>query len=199
MAEYNFLSATVLLLLVFDPFGSIPVFSAALASVPAERRPLVVARECVIAFAVLALFLLGGDGFLRLMRLSSVSLQISGGVVLFLIALRMIFPTQGGIFGTLPDREPFVFPLAVPMLAGPSALATVLLLGAQSPGHTLEWLASLAVATAISAAILAVADRLQRFLGVAVVAAFERLMGLILAALAVEMLLAGLRSLKVIA
>jgi small neutral amino acid transporter SnatA (MarC family) len=159
----------------------------------------VVCRECIIAFVVLALFLLGGDAFLKLMRLSDVSLQISGGVVLFLIALRMIFPTPGGVFGALPDREPLIFPLAVPMLAGPSALATVLLLGARSPGHTLEWLASLAMATAISAVILAAADRLQRLLGEAVVAAFERLMGLILAAVAVEMLLAGLRTLKVIA
>ncbi len=197
--EYTFLSATVLLLLVFDPFGSIPVFSSALRRLPAERRPLVVCRECIIAFAILALFLLGGDGFLKLMSLSNVSLQISGGVVLFLIALRMIFPVQGGVFGALPEGEPFIFPLAVPMRAGPAALATVLLLGAQSPGHTLEWLAALAVATAISALILAAADRLQRLLGEAVVAAFERLMGLILAAVAVEMLLAGLRILKVIA
>ena len=197
--EYNFFSATVLLLLVFDPFGSIPVFSSALKNVPAERRTRVVARECVIAFVILALFLFGGKGFLRIMHLSDVSLQISGGVVLFLIALRMIFPTRDGVFGILPDREPFIFPLAVPMLAGPSALATVLLLGAQSPGRSIEWLGALAVATLVSTIILAAADRLQRALGEAVVSAFERLMGLILAALAVEMLLAGLRTLKVIA
>lgn len=196
--DYNFLSATVLLLLVFDPFGSIPVFSSALKGVPADRRRLVVCRECVIAFIVLALFLFGGEAFLHLMRLSNVSLQISGGVVLFLIALRMIFPTRDGVFGALPDREPFIFPLAVPMLAGPSALATVLLLGAQSPDRRFEWLGALAVATVISAIILGGADRLQRALGEPVVAAFERLMGLILAAVAVEMLLSGLRTLKVI-
>jgi len=75
----------------------------------------------------------------------------------------------------------------------------VLLLGAQSPGRTVEWLGALAVATIVSTIILAAADRLQRALGEAVVSAFERLMGLVLAALAVEMLLAGLRTLKVIA
>jgi len=196
--EYSFFSATVLLLLVFDPFGSIPVFASALKNVPAERRLRVVCRECVIAFAVLALFLFGGDAFLKLMHLSSASLQLSGGVVLFLIALRMIFPTREGVFGPLPDREPFIFPLAVPMLAGPSALATVLLLGAQAPNRTMEWLGALAIATIVSAVVLGAADKLQRTLGEPVVAAFERLMGLIVAALAVEMLISGLRILEVI-
>ncbi|HEX4329944.1 MAG TPA: MarC family protein [Burkholderiales bacterium] len=197
--EYNFFSATVLLLLVFDPFGSIPVFAAALDRVAVERRRVVLCRECVIAFAVLAAFLFGGEGFLQLMHLSNASLQLSGGIVLFLIALRMIFPSGDGIFGALPEGEPMVFPLAVPMLAGPSALATVLLLGAQQPERKLEWLGALALATIISALILSVADRLQRRLGEPVVAAFERLMGLILSALAVEMLLSGLRMIEVIA
>lgn len=193
--EYNFFSATVLLLLVFDPFGSIPVFASALKQVPPQRRLYVLCRECLIAFAILLLFLLGGEGFLKLMHLSSASLQISGGIVLFLIALRMIFPTPEGVFGALPDREPLIFPLAVPMLAGPSALATVLLLGAQAPARVGEWAAALAVATAISAAILAAADRLQQILGERVVAAFERLMGLILSAVAVQMVISGWKTL----
>jgi MarC family membrane protein len=197
--DYNFFSATILLLLVFDPFGSIPVFASALKSVPPERRLAVLCRECVIAFVILLAFLFGGEGFLKLMHLSNASLQLSGGIVLFLIALRMIFPSPDGIFGALPDREPMIFPLAVPMLAGPSALATVLLLGAQFPNRMLEWTAALAVATVVTALVLGLADRLQRALGEPVVAAFERLMGLILASLAVEMLLAGLRTLKVIA
>jgi len=197
--DYNFFSATILLLLVFDPFGSIPVFASALKRVAPERRLAVLCRECVIAFVILLAFLFGGEGFLKLMHLSNASLQISGGIVLFLIALRMIFPSPEGIFGALPDREPMIFPLAVPMLAGPSALATVLLLGAQFPTRMLEWTAALAVATAVTALVLGLADRLQRTLGEPVVAAFERLMGLILAALAVEMLLSGLRTLKVIA
>ena len=193
--DYNFFSATVLLLLVFDPFGSITVFAAALKRVPAQRRLFVLCRECVIAFVILLLFLLGGESFLKLMHLSSASLQISGGIVLFLIALRMIFPTAEGVFGALPDREPLIFPLAVPMLAGPSALATVLLLGAQAPARIAEWAGALAVATAISALILAAADRLQQALGDRVVAAFERLMGLLLSAVAVQMVIGGWRAL----
>lgn len=193
--DYNFFSATVLLLLVFDPFGSITVFAAALKRVPAKRRLLVLCRECLIAFLILLLFLLGGESFLKLMHLSSASLQISGGIVLFLIALRMIFPTAEGVFGALPDREPLIFPLAVPMLAGPSALATVLLLGAQAPARITEWAGALAAATAISALILAAAERLQRALGDRVVAAFERLMGLLLSAVAVQMIIGGWRAL----
>ncbi|MET0211319.1 MAG: MarC family protein [Burkholderiaceae bacterium] len=197
--EYNFFSATILLLLVFDPFGSIPVFASALKRVAPERRGVVLCRECAIAFAILLAFLFGGEGFLKLMHLSNASLQLSGGIVLFLIALRMIFPSPEGVFGALPDREPMIFPLAVPMLAGPSALATVLLLGAQFPNRMGEWTGALAVATIVTAIILGAADRLQRALGEPVMAAFERLMGLILAALAVEMLISGLRMLKVIA
>lgn len=196
--EYNFFSATVLLLLVFDPFGSIPVFAAALNRVAPERRRAVLCRECVIAFVILIAFLFGGEGFLQLMHLSNASLQLSGGIVLFLIALRMIFPPPEGVFGALPQGEPMVFPLAVPMLAGPSALATVLLLGAQQPERKMEWLGALALATVISALILSFADRLQRRLGEPVVSAFERLMGLVLSALAVEMLLSGLRTIDII-
>lgn len=194
--QHDFISATVLLLLVFDPFGSIPVFSSALQVVAPARRARVVLRECVIAFAVLTLFLIGGEGFMRLMHVSDASLSISGGIVLFLIALRMIFPTPDGVWGVLPQREPLIFPLAIPMLAGPSALATVLLLGARAPGRVGEWIAALALALTISAAILAAAGRIQAALGERAVAAFERLMGLILAAIAVEMTITGLRLVK---
>ena len=152
-----------------------------------------VLRECVIAFTVLTLFLLGGEGFMRLMQVSNASLSISGGIVLFLIALRMIFPSPEGVWGVLPQREPLIFPLAIPMLAGPSALATVLLLGARAPDRVGEWIAAVALALTISAAILAAAGPIQAALGERAVAAFERLMGLILAAIAVEMTITGLR------
>ena len=194
--QHDFFSATVLLLLVFDPFGSIPVCSSVLKMVAPERRARVVLRECVIAFCVLFAFLLGGAAFMRLMHVSDASLSISGGIVLFLIALRMIFPPPEGVWGALPQREPLIFPLAIPMLAGPSALATVLLLGARAPGRMLEWTAALAAATLISAVILAAADPIRTTLGEHVVTAFERLMGLILAAVAVEMTITGLRLVK---
>ena len=92
MTSYTFASATVLLLLITDPLGNIPIFASALKSVPDARRPWVILREVLIAFLLLLAFMFAGDGFLRVMNLSPLSLQIAGGVVLFLIALRMVFP-----------------------------------------------------------------------------------------------------------
>ena len=90
--NYTFASATILLLLITDPLGNIPIFANALRGVPPERRPRVILREVLIAFALLLVFLFFGAEFLRVMNLSDLSLQIAGAVVLFLIALRMIFP-----------------------------------------------------------------------------------------------------------
>jgi small neutral amino acid transporter SnatA (MarC family) len=190
----TFISAVVLLLLVCDPFGNIPIFISALRDVPRERRRSIILRECVIAFGVLTLFAFVGQPFLKLLGLSEVSLQMGGAVVLMLVAIRMVFPTKEGVYGLPPGGEPFIVPLAIPALAGPSALATVLLLVSRSPAQTLQWVGAIAVVMAICAVVLAFADELQRLLGERVTVAFERLMGLVLAAIAVELMLRGIRS-----
>ncbi len=191
--QYTFLSAVILLLLVADPLGNIPIFVAALRNVAPERKALVVLRECLIAFTILLLFMVFGNGFLALLGLSDISLQIGGGVILFLIALRMVFPVPEGIFGTSPGGEPFIVPLAIPALAGPSALGTVLLLVSRDPSRLFEWIGALAAAMLISAVVLAFSGHLQRLLGERALIAVERLMGLVLTAIAVEMILKGLR------
>ena len=190
----TFLSAVVLLLLVADPFGNVLIFVSALRDVPAERRLRIVLRECLIAFGVLSVFVFAGRPFLQTLGLSEVALQIGGAVVLMLVALRMVFPSPEGVYGQAPGGEPFIVPLAVPALAGPSALATVMLLVSRDPSRSLEWVAAIAVVMAISAMVLVSADRLQRLLGERVTLAFERLMGLVLAAIAVELLLRGVRT-----
>ncbi len=192
--ETSFVSATILLLLVTDPLGNVPIFVAALRAVPPHRKAFVILRECLIAFAILLLFMVFGDRFMDALGLSDVSLQIGGGVILFLIALRMVFPVPEGIFGLSPAGEPFIVPLAIPALAGPSALATVLLLVSRDPGRLFEWVAALSVALATSAVVLVFSDKLQRRLGERVMSAFERLMGLVLIAIAVEMMLKGIRA-----
>jgi small neutral amino acid transporter SnatA (MarC family) len=142
---------------------------------------------------VLVLFMVSGQGFLALMRLSERSLEVAGGVILIIIAIRMIFG-GGEIYGTdVGHREPFVFPLAVPLLAGPSAMATVLLLASRQPEHLFTWIGALTAALAISGVVLLAADRIRRALGTSMVAAIEKLMGLVLTAVAVEMILAGLK------
>lgn len=189
---YTFASATILLLLITDPFGNIPIFANALKNVAPARRTRVILREILIAFAVLLAFMFVGDRFLRIMNLSDLSLQIAGGVVLFLIALRMIFPPAAGEVQEMTG-EPLIVPLAIPAIAGPSAMATVMLLVSQQPERRLEWVAALTVTMLVGAVVLLLAERIQRVLGSRVVVAIERLMGLILVAVAVEMLLRGIK------
>ncbi len=191
--NYTFASATILLLLITDPFGNIPIFAHALKSVAPERRTIVILREVLIAFGLLLGFMFVGDSFLRLMNLSQLSLQIAGGVVLFLIALRMIFPPVAGETAEAVG-EPLIVPLAIPALAGPSAMATVMLLVSQAPERRMEWVAALCVTMAVGALVLVLAERIQRVVGERVVIAIERLMGLILVAVAVEMLLRGIKA-----
>jgi MarC family membrane protein len=190
----TFFSAVLLLLLVADPFGNIPIFISALRDVPPERRLKIVLRECLIAFVVLSVFVFAGRPFLQTLGLSELALQIGGGVVLMIVALRMVFPSAEGVYGAAPGGEPFIVPLAVPALAGPSALATVMLLVSKDPARSLEWVGAIAVVMAVSALVLVFAGRIQALLGERVTLAFERLMGLVLAAIAVELLLRGVRS-----
>ncbi|MEY3953536.1 MAG: hypothetical protein RLZZ397_416 [Pseudomonadota bacterium] len=191
---YTFASATILLLLITDPLGNIPIFVNALKGVSHERRAWVIAREVLIAFVVLALFMFVGDAFMNVMGLSDMSLQIAGAVVLFLIAIRMIFPPAPSEVPAL-QGEPLMVPLAIPALAGPSAMATVMLLASQAPERRWEWLAALTVTMVVCAVVLISADRIQRRLGDRVVIAIERLMGLVLVALSVEMLIRGVKQL----
>ena len=190
----SFVSAVVLLMIVCDPVGNIPIFIGALRDVPRERRRTIILRECLIAFAVLTVFVFIGGPFMRLLGLSEPSLQIGGAVVLMLVALRMVFPSSEGIFGQTPGGEPFVVPLAVPALAGPSALATVLLLVSRDPARNWQWVAAIAVVMMASAVVLAFSERIMQVLGERVTLAFERLLGLVLAAIAVELMLRGVRS-----
>ncbi|MBJ7420089.1 MAG: MarC family protein [Rhodoferax sp.] len=191
--NYTFVSATILLVLITDPVGNIPVFANALKHVPQQRRPRVIVREISIAFFLLLTFMFVGEGFLRVMNLSDLALQIGGGVILFLIALRMVFPPPAQAEAELLI-EPLIVPLAVPSIAGPSALATVLLLVSQQPEKRLEWVAALCVTMLISATVLVSAERIQRLIGSRVVTAIERLMGLVLVSVAIEMLLRGIRT-----
>lgn len=187
-------SATILLVLVIDPFGNVPLVVSALKNVAPERRVRVVLRECAAAYVILLAFMMGGRTFLQWLHLSEESLTIAGGIILFLIAIRMVFPRPEGIFGDSLGGEPFLVPLAIPSIAGPSALATVMLMASRDPSRIGSWVVALTVAMAATTAVLALADRLQRWLGERAVLAFERLMGLVLTALAVEMLLGGVRT-----
>lgn len=185
------LSAALLLFLVMDPIGNVPVFLSLLKSVAPERRRLVLARELAIALVVLFAFLLGGQYILAALSLKQESVSITGGIILFLIGLRMIFPTPEGIFGEPEGGEPFIVPMAIPLIAGPSTMATLLLLGQESPGRTADWSIALLIAWAATALILSGSTALYRLLGPRVLSALEKLMGMLIVALAVQMTLDG--------
>jgi len=188
----DIVSATILLVLVMDPFGNMPLVISVLKNVDAPLRARVVLRECAIAYAVLLAFMFGGDKFMHLLRLSDNALAIAGGLILFLIALRMVFPHTEGIFGDTGDTGTFIVPLAIPAIAGPSALATVLLLVSREPQRVLDWVVALSLAMLVSTLVMMSAQRISGWIGRRGVIAVERLMGLVLTAIAVEMLLAGI-------
>ncbi|MFM8436493.1 MAG: MarC family protein [Planctomycetia bacterium] len=184
-------SAAILLFFVMDPIGNIPLFLAALRPVDPARRPRVVVREMAIAYALLVAFLFAGRPLLATLGISEPALTIAGGIVLFLIALKMVFPAAHGALGEQVEGEPFVVPLAVPYVAGPSALATVLLMTSRDPGRQLEWFLAISAAWLASAVILLLGAKLSRFLGDKGITAIERLMGMVLVASAVQMFLDG--------
>ena len=186
------ISATILLFMVMDPFGNIPLFLGVLDAVPMERRRRLLARELLIALLILVAFLFVGPCFMRAIQVSVPSLRIAGGIILFLISIKMVFGGADQMFKETPDGEPLIVPLAVPYVAGPSATATVLLLVGQEPERWPAWLLALFLAWIASAVILLSSTKLARLLGKRVLCAIERLMGLILTAVSVEMFLGGI-------
>lgn len=186
------LSATLLLFLVIDPLGNIPFFLTTLKNVNPRRHKKIIMRELLIALIVLICFLFIGQYLLKLLQISEPSLTIAGGVILFLIALRMIFPTRDGGFEETIEGEPFIVPLAIPFVAGPSALATVLLIMSREPDKWLEWLFAVIAAWLISGVILYFSSGLSQYLGKRGLIAIERLMGMILTAVAIQVLMTGI-------
>ena len=185
-------SAALLLFLILDPLGNIPVFLSMLRRLTPQRQRVVLARELLIALFVLMLFLWAGKYALEVMHLRQESVAIAGGIVLFLIGIRMIFPPPEGLMGEIPDGEPFIVPMAIPLVAGPSGMAAVMLMGSNEPDRLGEWSLALLIAWGATAAILFSATYLYKLLGARPLTALERLMGMLLVAISVQMLLDGI-------
>ena len=184
-------AAATLLFLVMDPLGNIPLFLSVLKQVPEERRRLVLRRELLIAYLVLLIFLVLGPYILSFLQVSQEAIRIGGGIVLFLIAIKMVFPKEGGILGKTPDGEPFIVPLAIPLMAGPSSLAMIMLMRKSAEGQWLDMWLAVTAAWVVSALILLASRRLYVLLGERGLIAIERLMGMVLIIMAVQMLLEG--------
>jgi multiple antibiotic resistance protein len=185
-------AAAATLFFVMDPLGNIAIFNGVLSRFPPRRRAQITARELVIALVIMLVLLFAGTAILNFLGLSQPSLNIAGGVLLFIIALRMIFPGAAGEVATDKD-EPFIVPLAMPMIAGPSTIAILLLLSSTEPARIWEWCIALVIAWAVSTVILTASPFLLRVLGDRGLRALERLMGMLLVLLATQLLLNGVR------
>lgn len=185
------ISAALLLFLVMDPLGNIPLFLTALKNVAPERRLIVIIRELFIALFVMLIFLFSGQAFLSALHISEPALTATGGVILFLIALKMIFPPDNS-HHKATEEEPFIVPLAIPYIAGPSTLATLILIMNNEPERWADWLVALFAAWFVSGLILMSAGPLAKILRNRGLIAIERLMGMILVAIAIQMLMNGI-------
>ena len=189
----EWLTLTITLLLVMDPFGNIPILVRLLEGVNPKRRRRVILRECLIALGLLLLFLLAGPQLMRVLGLEQPALSVAGGVVLILIALRMLFPGRGGVMGEeATDGEPFIVPIATPLIAGPSAIATIILVHGTSDQWFNTGLLALGTAWCLTTIVLLLAPEVIKFLGKRLLIAAERLTGLLLTVIAVQMMLGGI-------
>ena len=188
-------SAALLLFLVMDPFGNVPLFLSVLNPIAPERRRRVIIRELLFALAALIIFLFLGRYILDAIGISEAILTTAGGVILFLIALRMVFPPPRGPYPVDVDEntdEPILVPLAIPLLAGPSALASVLFLMSSDPTRWPDWLAAVLIAWAMTAVGMLFSSSLARLIKRRGLIAIERLMGMVLTAIAIKMILTGI-------
>ena len=194
MTPNTFISSVFLLTLVMDPLGNIPMFISALKKVPLERKRAVLVRELVIALGIMLFFLVFGKYIVLLLNIDPMAMSVAGGIVLFLIALQMVFPSHHPHFGDSPDGEPFIVPLAIPLVAGPSTLSMVLLFPMQQPGKPAILLGVVVTAWLINAVILGgLSEPLSRLLGKRGLLAMEKLMGMILITISVQMVMTGLK------
>ncbi|MDG3086667.1 YhgN family NAAT transporter [Vibrio hannami] len=188
----DLISVSVMLFLIMDPMGNLPIFSSVLRHVEKKRRRVVLARELLIALFVMILFLYLGEGILNFLALKKEAISISGAIILFLISLKMIFPSQDSSLGLAAGEEPLIVPLAIPMLAGPSILATLILIAHQEPDRMIEWTGAIVIAWLASAIILMFGELFEKLVGPKGLAAIERLMGMLLLMISVQMFLNGI-------
>lgn len=185
-------SAAVMLFLIMDPLGNLPIFMSVLKMIEPKRRRFILVRELLFALVILYVFLFSGQAVLDFLNVKQETVSIAGGIILFLIALKMIFPVKGASpIGLAAGEEPYIVPLAIPLIAGLSTLAALILLSNQSPDRMGDWALALGAAWIVSAAILLFSGVFHRILGERGLAAMERLMGMILVMIAIQMFLNG--------
>lgn len=192
LLSMDIFSAAVMLFLIMDPLGNLPIFASILRHIDPKKRRRVLIRELLFALIIMLSFLYAGEAILNFLNLRSESVSIAGGIILFLIAIKMIFPSPGGVAGLAAGEEPFIVPMAIPLMAGPSILAALILLAHTDSSRMMDWTIALVSAWALSAFILMFYKLFTRLLGEKGLTAVERLMGMVLVMISVQMLLDGI-------
>lgn len=188
----SLLTITLTLLLIMDPIGNVQSFLTLMNDTPPERQKKVIIREMLIAFAFMLLFNFIGEYIFAFLELSEPSLRISSGVILFLIAIKILFPGPESLRLNLPRGEPFIIPLAVPLLAGPGLLATIMLYANLETCEPMMFTA-IVVSWLIAASILLLSKQLYRLLGKNGLSASEKLIGMVLVMLAIQRFMEGVQ------
>lgn len=192
LLSMDIFSAAVMLFLIMDPLGNLPIFASILRHIDPKKRRKVLIRELLFALFIMLSFLYAGEAILNFLNLRSESVSIAGGIILFLIAIKMIFPSPGGVAGLAAGEEPFIVPMAIPLMAGPSILAALILLAHTDSSRMTDWTIALVSAWGMSAIILMFYKLFTRILGEKGLIAVERLMGMVLVMISVQMLLDGI-------
>ena len=184
-------TAAITLILLMDPLGNVPIFLSVLNKTAPEKRRRIVIREMLIALLILLVFLYFGQYIMTGMGVTGPALNIAGGVILFLVAIRMIFPGNQLAHSQEDEDDPFIVPLAVPLIAGPSAMAVIILFATREPDRMMDWTLALVIAWASTGIILLLSEHLRRILKERGLRAVARLMGMILTTMAIQMMLNG--------
>lgn len=204
MSPEDAINTFMTLFVVIDPIGNAPIFLALTAGASAAARRRIAARGVLIATAILTVFALTGDAVLAFVGISMPAFRVAGGVLLFITALDMLFETRTERRekrAEHPADDPSVFPLALPLIAGPGSIAALILLMDQHAGNVAGQamvLAALAGVLATTFALLLLAAPLERILGRTGVMVVTRVLGMLLAALAVQFVFDGLAGIGVL-
>jgi multiple antibiotic resistance protein len=195
IAEFSIIGTAVLLMFILDPFGNVPLLLAILKGVDEKKKKFIIIRESLFGLVILLTFFFFGEAFLNIFHLETAAVTIAGGVIFFVIALKMIFPGEKGNVALFGLEDPFIVPIAIPLIAGPSALATLLIMTKSYSENFWELFASLMLAWSFSTMVLYMSPVLYKILREKGLSALEKLMGMLLLMLSVQMFVDGIRAL----
>jgi len=188
------LKLTILFLIIVDPFGNVPLFVGVLRHFSVKQQRAIILREMLIALGVMLLFFFFGNAILELLGVSDFSLQITGGIILFLIATEMIFSAPKDESQISPDeiRDPMIVPLAIPAIAGPAILAALTVYSSGLDHSSFVVLVSLLITWFITTGVLLMSPVIKK-LGNIALSAIEQLFGFFVVLLSLDMIISGLQ------